>query len=261
MGFTFNVETRSFVGEVTRIKHPISVVLPDGYDKTKQYFTVYMLHGYGGSHKDWTTHTDIEQYADRFNIIIVCPDGNRNSWYVNSKVKQGYLYETYIAKDVVNYIDNTYSTVSDRTGRAIAGYSMGGYGALYIALHHQKTFSVIGSMSGGVDFRPFPKKWELEDIFGSYPKNKKEWNSKAIINNLSLLADQTQPDNKIAIIMDVGIDDFFLPVNRELHNAMLTRNIQHDYTERRGGHNWDYWNNNIGYQLLFISSTLKASGR
>ena len=66
-------------------------------------------------------------------------------------------------------------------------------------------------------------------------------------------------DGDLAIIIDCGVDDFFLEVNRRTHQALLTRNIKHDYIERPGGHNHAYWNNSIDYQLLFFHKYFSRS--
>ncbi len=98
------VVTKEFIGKHTGIKHPVTVILPTYYNKAQKYNVVYVLHGYSGNHTDWTTKTDIETLADRFNVIIVNPDGGYDSWYIDSKIKKNSLYETYITKDIVNYI-------------------------------------------------------------------------------------------------------------------------------------------------------------
>ena len=62
------------------------------------------------------------------------------------------------------------------------------------------------------------------------------------------------------ISFEVGVGDFFLDVNRELHKTMLQLNIKHDYTERQGQHDWDYWNNAIAYQMQFMNDALRKQG-
>ena len=90
-------------------------------------------------------------------MIIVCPDGGFGSWYWDSPVDAGSQYETYVSNELVTWIDSKYKTIKTRKGRAITGLSMGGQGALYLAFRHQDIFGAAGSMSGGVDIRPFPE--------------------------------------------------------------------------------------------------------
>ena len=113
------------------------VIRPDNYESTKDLPVVYLLHGYGGNYADWVKQAKgFERSADQYGIMIVCPDGN-NSWYWDSPVDDKYKYETYVSKELVKWIDDHYKTLKDRKGRGITGLSMGGHGALYLALRHQ----------------------------------------------------------------------------------------------------------------------------
>ena len=137
------------------------VITPDNYATAQALPVVYLLHGYSGNYADWITQAKgFEKAVDLYQIIIVCPDGN-NSWYWDSPVDSNYKYETYVSKELVSWIDGKYKTIKDRKGRSITGLSMGGHGALYLALKHQDVFGAAGSMSGGVDIRPCPTKWDM----------------------------------------------------------------------------------------------------
>ena len=107
------------------------VITPDGYSKKEKLPIVYLLHGYSGNYKDWITKVSkIQTLADQMNLIIVCPDGNFGSWYLDSPEVKESKYETYVSKELVDIIDKKYSTITSREGRAITGLSMGGHGAL-----------------------------------------------------------------------------------------------------------------------------------
>ncbi|HWK08387.1 MAG TPA: alpha/beta hydrolase-fold protein [Puia sp.] len=154
---------------------------------------IYLLHGYGGSYAQWPeTAPQLQQEADEWGILFVCPDGGLGSWYFDSPVDPSICYETFITKELIPYIDSHYLTIADRQHRAITGLSMGGHGGLYLGIRHQ-------------------------DLFGA-----------------------------------AGATSFFLQVNRDLHLKLLEKKIDHDYTERPGGHNGAYWSNSIDYQILFF---------
>ena len=104
-----------------------------------------------------------------------------------------------------------------------------------------------GSTSGGLDIRPFPTNWKMQNQLGEFASNKKRWDEHTVINLIPSLK-----DGDLAIIIDCGVDDFFLEVNRRAHQSLLDHNIKHDYIERPGAHNNAYWNNSIDYQLLFF---------
>lgn len=182
-------------------------------------------------------------------MLIVCPDGGFGSWYWDSPVDKDFQYETYVSKELVAFVDSKYKTIKDRKGRAITGLSMGGHGGLYLAIRHQDVFGAAGSMSGGVDIRPFPNNWDMAKRMGTYAEQPERWEKNTVINMLHLIK-----PNSLAIMVDCGTEDFFFKVNEKLHEEMLYRNIAHDYIVRPGAHNWPYWTNAVKYQMLFMSN-------
>lgn len=223
------------------------IIKPDRYDKNNQYPVVYLLHGYSGNYAAWTKAEAVIQSVDLYNQIVVCPDGGYGSWYWDSPVDPNFRYETFVYSELVNWVDNNLPTIKSSNGRAIAGLSMGGHGALYLAIKHPQVFGACGSMSGGVDIRPFPNNWEMSKRLGKYAEFPDRWENNTVINMLHLIEPGT-----LRIIVDCGTEDFFFKVNEELHRQMLLRNIQHDYTTRPGGHTWAYWQNAVKFQLLFF---------
>ena len=232
------------------------VITPDNYANATALPVVYLLHGHSGNYKDWVTKgKGVEKAADLYQMIIVCPDGN-NSWYWDSPVDAAYKYETYVSSELVNFIDGAYKTIKDKKGRGITGLSMGGHGGLYLSIKHQDVFGVGGSMSGGVDIRPFPNNWDMSSRLGKLSENPENWEKYTVINLLHLIK-----PNSLSLIIDCGTEDFFYKVNENLHQEMLYRNIAHDYITRPGAHNWNYWNNSIQYQLLFMSNYFNAQAK
>ncbi len=234
---------------------PVNVILPDGYNKSIRDLPVlYLLHGAGDDYNGWVKKTEISQLADQYNIIVVCPDGGKTSWYFDSPIDASYQYETFIAIELIEYIDKNYRTLASKDFRAISGLSMGGHGALFLAIRHSKTFGYVGSQSGGVDFRGFANHWDIKKRIGPYEENKELWDEMTVINQAKSLK-----DNELKIYIDCGSNDFFIDGNRRLHQQLLDAKISHIYTERPGGHNWDYWANSIKYQMLFFSECFKQA--
>lgn len=229
---------------------PAIVITPDSYTSKKDYSVVYMLHGFGGSYKnDWASPKwDVVKYADVYDIIIVTPDGS-DSWYLDSPIDPSYRYETYISQELVAFVDTHYSTRATREGRAITGLSMGGHGALHTAFLHQDVFGACGSMSGGVDIRPFPNNWHMSKTLGTYAEHPENWERHTVINLTHLLT-----PGSLAIIFDCGTDDFFYEVNCRLHEKLEYMNIPHDFTSRPGAHTAEYWRNSIKYHLVFFDN-------
>lgn len=229
------------------------VITPDNYAKGNAMPVVYLLHGAGGNYADWIRSApEIAQLSDQYQQIIVCPDGNVTSWYFDSPVNSAWKYETYITTELIPFIDKNYKTIPSRKGRAITGLSMGGHGAFYLAIKHQDLFGAAGSMSGGVDIRPFPKNWKIEEKLGSYAEHPENWEKNTVVNLLHLLT-----PGSLALIFDCGTGDFFYKVNVNLHEQMLERNIAHDFISRPGAHDWGYWKNAVNYQFLFLNTYFK----
>ena len=209
---------------------------------------IYLLHGYSGNYAQWpSTAPQLQKEADAMNIVFVSPDGGYDSWYFDSPVDSSVRYETFISKELIPYIDTHYSTIPDRTHRAITGLSMGGHGALYLAIRHKDLFGAAGATSGGVDFRPFPDNWGIKKDLGNITENRNNWDANTVLSAVDNLS-----NGDLKIIFDCGTSDFFLTVNRNLHQKLLDKKIDHDYIERPGGHNGQYWKNSIDYQVLFF---------
>lgn len=225
------------------------VIRPSDYKKQVQYPVLYLLHGFSGNYADWISKApSVAQLADRYHMIIVCPDGNFASWYFDSPMNNDWKYETYIYKELVSYIDQHYTTIANRTGRAITGLSMGGHGAFYLAIRHQDVYGAAGSMSGCVDLAPFSKNFGISQVLGDYESNPQRWKESSVTNML----DSIKPD-ALKLIFDCGYSDGFYASNMAMHQKMVEKKIPHDFTVRNGGHSWDYWANSIVYQALFFS--------
>lgn len=227
-------------------------VLPDKAIAGEACPVVYLLHGYSGHAKSWVElKPELPQMADEKGIIFACPDG-KNSWYWDSPKNPDYRYETFVTSELVDYTDGHYATIPERKARAISGLSMGGHGALWSAIRHKDVFGAVGSMSGGVDIRPFPKNWEMSRQLGELAGNESVWDAHTVVNQLDKIE-----NGDLAIIIDCGEADFFLEVNKDLHKRLLERKIDHDFITRPGGHTGTYWNNSIDYHVLFFEKFFK----
>ncbi|MFQ5583251.1 MAG: alpha/beta hydrolase [Calditrichia bacterium] len=242
------IEIRQIFSKVMNKQIPALFILPDSYQRGENRFpVVYLLHGYGGNYRNWADKTSVEELADRYDIIFVCPDGSPDSWYFDSPEDPSSQYETHIAGEVVNFTDETYRTIPKRGGRAITGLSMGGHGALFLAIRHPQVFGAAGSMSGGVDLTYSTKKWNIGLKIGVFEKYPHRWDSLSVVNNIEKFRTA-----RLALIIDCGVDDFFIKANRVLHQRLLEAKVAHEYIERSGRHNWEYWNYAVKFQMLFF---------
>ena len=233
---------------------PAVVVVPDAAaaaagDSTagaRRFPVLYLLHGHGGSYLSWLHICDLRALAERYGMIFVCPDGE-NSWYWDSPLDPRSQFETFVSTELVDWVDARYPTVPAREGRAITGLSMGGHGALWVALHHKDRFGAAGPTSGGVDIRPFPDSWHMKNQLGERDENPERWDAHTVIEQVDSLK-----NGELALIIDCGYGDFFYQVNLNLHGKLLKRGVGHDFQVRPGVHNSAYWSISLPSQLVFF---------
>ncbi len=139
----------------------VAVYLPPSYDSSpaRRFPTLYLLHGFLGNYKAWTTNgyqgMSLQPVMDEMiksgkirEMIVVAPNGwnaYRGAFYTNSNVTGN--WEDYIYRDLVQNIDANYRTIARPESRGIAGHSMGGYGAVTLAMKHPDVFSAVYALS------------------------------------------------------------------------------------------------------------------
>lgn len=235
----------------------IIIVTPD-IQHGVQYKTVYILHGYSGN-PDRTLQDDIPdllQKANTFQTIYVLPNGNFNSWYVDSPINPHSQYASFIGTELVNYIDRHYPTLAYKSARGILGWSMGGYGALHIGIAYPHTFSIVGSSCGAIDFSRFGKGYQgyqVDQVLGDLKTLK---DSERIYSN-----EDRMMQNKQHYIVDCGTEDqHMLEMNRTFHKHLTSKNIEHLYIESKGGHNTSYWSKSLSQQLALFQNYFQNEG-
>ena len=229
---------------------PSSLMSSWGSDST-DYPVVYLLHGYDGTYADWSKAVDLAALADRYGFIIVCPDG-RDSWYWDSPVDSCMQMESYMIDDLVPYIDEILPTAEC----AITGLSMGGHGAMWLAMRHPSVFSAAGSMSGGLDLAKFPGKWGTSKVLGRYDGDLAIWRDHSVMSLLPSLK-----PGELDIIFDCGEGDFFYRVNCAMDSALTARGIPHTFTHRPGNHSWRYWVESLPAHLDFFKASIDGNAK
>ena len=210
---------------------PNVVIIPNSYSRQKEGYAVfYLLQCAGDDFWDWLRNVpELKNYFDKYNFIIVCPEGGRTRWYFDSPVNSTMKFETYISSELVNWVDSNCHTIPNRNKSAISGLSMGGYGVFYFTSIHQDDWGAVGSISGRLDFRPFPNNWDLSNRLGSYVEYPANWEKNRVINLLYLLDGKS-----LKIIFDCCVNDFFYDANVRVHEKILGRNIPHNFIVRLG---------------------------
>ena len=244
------VQVVDIPGKSINKTHKAMVFLPDGYFLSGDSFpSVYLLHGYSGYYDDWhRKQPNLQQYATEYGIIIITPEGNYDSWYIDSPVDANSKYSTYVGFEVPEWIDASFRTRRERKYRAITGLSMGGHGALTIAADYPYRFGAAGSMSGVLDLRPYDNEWNLKSILGNIDVKPSVWFLHSFYGKIFRLDPDTQP----SFIIDCGISDRHMKVNIKVHELLTEKNIEHEFISLPGEHNWDYWLSRLAEHLDFF---------
>lgn len=233
-----------------------SVVLPPGYalptSRARRYPVLYLLHGWGGQYDSWLTRSSLRRYASEHQLIVVTPEGG-NGWYTDAP--GGAPYESHLLRELVPDVDRRFRTIANRRGRGIAGYSMGGYGALKLGFRHPELFAFAGSTSGALDAASRSDEESLVRAFG-------EANGPTRFeNDLPRLAREFPEERRGALpflYFDCGLGDDWLEVNREFAATLTARRIAHEYRQRPGLHVWPYWDAQ-GREILRVASDALAA--
>jgi S-formylglutathione hydrolase FrmB len=249
-----------------------NIYLPLGYQSSqKRYPVLYLLHGHGGNETDWVKVGKADSIANKLMIskaipemIIVMPDG-RNDYYLNT-FDGKFKYEDYFIKELVPFVDSTFRTKPERASRALAGLSMGGYGAALYSLKHADMFSVGVGLSSAI--RTDAAMVALEDsLYDSRFEGKlglklrgqskvnDYYQKNSILKLMEIMPETTLKATRW--YFDCGDDDFLIEGNCTLHILMNKRKIPHEFRVRDGAHDWTYWRTALPDVLRFVALSFK----
>lgn len=224
-------------------------------DSSRHFPVLYLLHGVDGNFTDWDKQSRLRQYAENRDLIIVMPDGG-NSWYVNSATNPKNRFEDYIVADLIAEVDQRYRTIPRRESRAIAGLSMGGYGALNLALRHPELFAFAGSMSGALnaptDLGPRQPAFQ-KDLLRAFGPPGSAARAQNDVFELLKHADVARLPN---IYVSCGLSDVFLELNRRFADQLEAQNVPHEAHTAPGGHDWKFWDETIKEILPIVMRKL-----
>jgi enterochelin esterase-like enzyme len=295
------LETVEFFSPAVNRQMKFDIVLPPDYHESeRRYPVLYLLHGHMQNYTVWGRFLGAAEQARRLgDLIVVMPDVG-NSWYVNyarSENGQSNNWEDHLIRDLIPFVDETFRTEARREGRAIAGLSMGGFGALSLGLRHARLFISLGSTSGALSHArtiaaairagqavttarpPEPSSSAFRDAdeqiaqliaiegFGT----QQERTPAGIAFETAEQADAYDP---FAIIYDVprsamphlyldaGTSDPLIADARELAQLLMVNNVPFDYRQGEGGHTAAYWRESIAPMMAVQNEVMqKALGR
>jgi putative tributyrin esterase len=260
-----NITSVKFQSESLGQERAFNILLPLDYDSsTSRYPVLYLLHGYGDDNTAWSYMTNLSGNAARHKLIIVMPDASK-SWYVNGAVDAKARFEDYIMKDLIGFVDSHYRTVPLPRARAVAGLSMGGYGAAFLGLKHYRDFTAMGMFSGALGIaHDVPKEnpheteqdrrfqQELAAVLGPVGSPERQQR-----DPLALL-EKVPPAEMPMIYIACGGQDFLISQNREFVQLLAEKKIPYEYREISPRvHSWDFWDDQIS---IFLDLLDKRAG-
>jgi S-formylglutathione hydrolase FrmB len=197
----------------------VAVLLPVEYDSsTARYPVVYLLHGGTQNHTAFAARTWFNRDASARRMIVVMP--HLQPVFFSARGGQPAVIEEFLGKELPEYIDSRYRTVADRRARAIAGISMGGYGATLLGLTRPDIYGAVGAISAALST-------------GNRP------------TDLSALVARQTPDAAAFFYIGCGLQDGVLPASRDLAAQLRGRQIRSELREVAGGHDWSVWDSQV----------------
>ena len=248
-----------------------SIYLPADYEAAQRKFPVlYLLHGYTDDETGWIQFGEVLKITNETiakgeaaQMIIAMPDAGV-SWYINDAAGK-VRYEDFFTTEFIPYIDSVYKTRNKKEFRAVAGLSMGGYGALIYGMKHPDLFAACAPLSAAVFndahivemSAPDWTRYKFNELFGSNATGKARL-TESWYNNAVLKIAATTPAeklNQVRFYIDCGDDDHLIKGNMELHALLLDRKVNHEFRVRDGAHNWTYWRTALPEVLKFVSDS------
>jgi S-formylglutathione hydrolase len=202
---------------------------------------VYLLHGGGGTFRDWSNYSDVAQFAAR-GLLLVMPQGDY-SYYTNAALRPRDRYEDYIVDDLSADVERRFSVRADRAGRAIAGVSMGGFGAVKLALRHPDRYGFAAALSPAIDvprrlfsWRRLNQSRSYREIFGPDGSETRRASDPFLL--VASADSKTMP----FFYLTCGRQESLLAPNREFAALLDRYRIAHQFHDVPGGHDWNQWN-------------------
>ncbi len=228
----------------------VIVASPTTFDMNKQggYSYIVMLHGYSGNQDQWNEDADLQALSDKYNILLVLPDGGYDSWWLDTDLLSGRNYDTHLHQELTIWVVETLNGSANPTQHGIMGLSMGGFGAFLQALKHPSSYAAAASLSGVMDITRHPNSWGLAKSLGRYTNNRKKWDSNNPLNLTQRPLKRPLPD----FLLICGRDDFAFPENQAMIHQMKRMGYSAELKEEAGAHTHTFWKTHVEAAIEFI---------
>jgi enterochelin esterase family protein len=269
----------TFASRALKSDMTFSLYLPDAYraEPERKFPVVYLLHGYGGNDREWIELGGVDAVLDRMiasgeipPVIAVMPYAAR-SWYVDSGAMGGPgNYESAIAADLIEHVDASYRTVAERTSRAVAGLSMGGYGAVRMAFFHPDSFVGVVTLSGALHQTDNIALSEQPLLLANLNQRAErkyhgaygtpfDMNLFVARNPFTRIADLSRMPSPPKVLIMTGDDDGlnFYEGSCQLFVALRRANLHAELRVENGGHDWRLWSRQLPDLLRFLTDAMR----
>jgi putative tributyrin esterase len=237
---------------------PDALAAADGGAPLKRYPVLYLLHGLGSGARQWA-RLGLEAELDRqgAQVIVVTPAGKAGYWV--NHADGGPRWGDYVTQDLVAHIDATYRTVPTREGRGIGGISMGGHGALQLALNSPDLFGAVGAHSPAFRTRDQAPAFLGGTTLTLSSAHAPSPDAYAKRDPITLVSrSQATPP---ALWVDIGESDRWAPRARELETALRDRKWALQWSPRPGDHTNEYWAGRIPDYVSWYRARLEPAAR
>jgi S-formylglutathione hydrolase FrmB len=238
--------------------------VPEGGAPDDRYPVVYLLHGAYDGYTAWHEHAaqKLSRLAATFGVIIITPDGDPFGWYLDSPVDETSQIESYFFEELIPHVEGESGlpVLIGGEHRAIGGLSMGGHGALTLALKHPGAFVSTSSMSGILDITTHPKSWEIRNRLGSLSDQSRAlWERHSATH---LLRHSPPGLGELRLLFTATTEDkAAYAENAALKRELESRGVDFEYAEESGGHSWKYWTSIIDSHIAFHAKWLSGDGQ
>lgn len=220
----------------------VLVYSPEGSAGLRDLPTVFLLHGWSGSPRDWERNADIQGLSDSYGFRIICPDGFKDSWYMNRTDAGDMRWRDFFWTELWPLMESSYGLPCDRT--FIDGLSMGGHGAMNIFLDSPDRFRGAGSMSGVLNLRNAGGSCKLiPPMLGVTDIADPVCDAQSAVNRLGRVREicAGSVNEKLLVVSCGSEDKTFLPASREFESRAYAEGLRVIALYSPGRHRWPYW--------------------
>ncbi len=242
----------------------IQIYFPRNYKKGGNYRTVIALHQYNNNKRDWELNTSVESLADKYNIVIVCPDMKKSVYETKYYKETTYKWNIvpggkFIGENLINYLNNTFGLAYKKSSTGIMGATVGAHGAVLVAATYNDKFGAVAGISGYYDPSPMTNSGMITAVYGPYSKNKERWNNEdnplKLVRNLEGIPvylyhgsknDAFNENQSALLAIRLG------QLSRQSDEYSITFN-----KSKNGYYGWTYWKRDVPAIMDFFDRNLK----